>query len=333
MKLLKKAWLFYKLAEDDEAQAIKKQYDDFIASLSTSSATIPTLTQIMRFINNFHDLPYFKVEDLEEAVYNLYIQFTSGNDNKYATLYTMNRTLRSEGSPKAITSHLMSYIVRRLLNEYKLKEAKEYIDLERVRGEISVDVMEEAQRRIILHLLRLSRSDDADAQQQLHDDWLELRRNSAKFPSQWLDELSKKFGPDFYATVMSFQDALIANRDRISNLRDKKEVLDIYDVAYLLGKHREFTGEQMQSIIQRATDEAKKYMRRFLWSDRYIDNVNEFWKAPHFMLDEEMMPMDLNYKNINWPEHIRAYRLSQEITGPEKEAWSKLFNEFQVIPL
>ena len=325
MKFIKKAWLFYKLAEENEDKAIKKQYDDFIAGLSSSHATIPTLTQIIRFINNFHDLPYFKIEALEEAIYNIHLTFTVG-DNKYATLYMMNKTLLSEGMPKSIASQIMSYVVRRLLNEYKMREAEDYIELERIRGDVAADVMEEAQRKIVLHLIHLYRNGDDKAQQQLQDDWLELRRKSVRFPGQWLEELAKKFGPDFYATVMGFQDALIANKDRINALRDKKEVLDINDIALLFGKWREFTNEQFQSIMKRATDEAKEYMRRFLWSENSYEDH-------YFILDAEMMPIDINYKNISWPDYIRAYKLSQEKPGPEKEAWQNLFNEFQVIPL
>ena len=91
----------------------------------------------------------------------------------------------------------------------------------------------------------------------------------------------------------------------------------------------------MQSLIERADNQAKDYMRSYLYRDRYIapERRNTFWQADYFMIGGDMEPINDHFRTVNWPNYTYVTKLSQAPEGEMKEKWREIFNDFGIIPV
>lgn len=314
--LLKQAFKFYRLAaptvSPTESIWTKEDYDEFVHELPHH-----TLSQIIDVIGVYHNKEYFKL-----STFLLQIALSRIG---YGILETV-KELQKHNIPEPIIREIATYIADKILESDSF-DKNDYFFIEKVANWIPRETLAKAQKKIIMKLISAFQNDMKRLEQgpvfynyrSAEGLWFDLYSMSTTLPKEWLVELAKRFGVDFY----SYTNAHIVEEQKKYYLNEK-EKLNIYDVASLL--YRSLTSDEMKEIINKADKEAFEYMRRFLYSD--FDFVKN-----DYMLDENGKLMDDNYKTVDWPPLVKAETVKSITNQDIKDKWMKIFEEFNVIPV
>ena len=311
--LLKQAWNFYKLAQIEE-EISQANYQKFIRAIgAVGSAPVGKILDVFNFINKYNDQPYFKLEDLLPELSKLTKDWGYESTINIANKKNISSTLISQ---------IITYSIEQHLKQLSHLNVTEYLDIEKIQELIPNDLLVRAQKRVILGLLRSARDDRTNVEE-LIQEFARLRKKSRVFPAPFLMELSKKIGLDFHVEIMhrDGQDWIYLN----NIINQPKHQWSVYDVAILFNNwshHKIKDSSLLKRIIQHSDIEVKAYMRGWIY---FSENGLE-----SFMLDEDMRPMNILYRSIEWPERVKIWKASEWFKYESE--WQKIFEEFHVIP-
>ena len=321
MKLIDQAILFRKLAaqtdEDFSKFTDEELYHDSIKNIHREQ--FPSLSTII--LNNRHK-PYFKLEDFLPRIW----EIVDSQNWLIDSIRQIRHYFRNSATRK-FTDEILAYVFTKFIeqnpNDIKVDE---YLEMENVG--LPPEILRKAQIAVIKYVSAFLRNDeDSSGAYKL----AELIDNSKKLPKHLLINLAKHYGEDIYVNVMNNANKMETGAEIL-----KKPKLTKYDIAYLFSSYLRTVGtDTLKSIIERADDRAKEYIRRYLFEN--MENY-EFSKIladsdSLFMLSEDMTPMNIEMQQVNWPTEIKIMTVD-EIPIPEiKDQWTKLFNDFNIIPL
>lgn len=310
MNLISNIWLFYKLAEEEwEPAESKREYDEFVSSGITKASYY----EIPKFIKRYEDTEWFKPEDFINDLY------------KHWNIDYTPRTLIQAGVNKKTVIAIMNAMVDWFLKNTEELYVELYLHIESVREFISPELMNKAMKKVVLELVRSKRLNSED---EVLQDWVHLYRNTKKFSETFLEEFAKRLGVDFYVKAMKRVNRFVRQRKDILD----KDKWSVYDIGVFFNEPEVLTGRyggngafdqaNIELMIHKADQEAKEYMRGFL----YMDKAGDL-----FILDNEMQPMNNLYKKEPWPKYfvpVRLGKISKYLQG----VWQEIFDAFEIIP-
>lgn len=327
-KLLRKAFDLYKLVSINTGELSEGKY-----KIDLSALTGKDLVAILNFIEIYDEQPYFTIQDLfpqfwTYANHNTNRKWGAGTFNNIIMMFdAYNRKTGKDQT--AYLGILFPHLAKRIIDEFPEFDVQTYLDIEKAHQYISNDLLEAAQRRVLSYLVELSKTDSVD-------DWLAtwklLEGNSEFISRELLIKLTKKLDVEFYIEVMNY-----INRDYTLSLQQIKhrdaELIEniihqsnfgIHDLAYILrlGAKDGFRIKLFFDIINRSKydPEMVKYLRGFI-----------YFGLGFFMLDDELKPMDSQYRRVAWPSNVTPVHLD-DLDIKYQKVWQRIFNEFQVIP-
>ena len=301
MKLIEQINIFYKLAIDEQEQKYKK---------ILTKLKVLDIRDIVLVINNYHNKPYFKLEDfydrimelVDEGHLNLVIGYLDRNLNYFK-------------------QELVNHILDRYLNESQFFIVEDYLPYE-IDG-VSENLLRKAQMKVIKSIDSMLNSENATGKTEGESMLRDLLKNSTKFSKSLLTQLIKHFGIETYINVMSPW----SPENSFASLM-KKPKLNKYDIGLLFYTLiRTISSNTLLKIAQKADEHAFEYMRGFLYEDAaHIRHANAL-----MMMSEDTTPMDINYNQVFWPNEVRIITLN-EIKNPQLKAkWAEVFANFKII--
>lgn len=323
MKWVKQAWEFYKSARTDEEAAA--EYKEFIAHHLLSASNDIVYFHIALDQNR----PYFNIKDFLQP-------------NAYWLLWSLNALaiqLGEQHIPRAIRPELIKEIINYKASLMLSKELRtgNYLDIEQTKNLVAPELMERAKRKIIMRLIGLftrAQKSGMDTHgglgKELIIEWRELYQNSKEISHEFLEELIKRFGMDFYVDAieqshsnkMTLQKFLTKNKDDIT----------IYDIA-LLFNYVWLTAKDFKYVLNKIqhNHELRNFVRGYVYSGNSYGYSSERGDTPYFMLDESLKPMNDLYKTIAFPDQISPIHL-HNVSEKYYDRWQQLFDEFHLIP-
>jgi hypothetical protein len=229
---------------------------------------------------------------------------------------------------------IRNYILQRAIEDTSLDETLQfnpefYVQYEN--SEVPGDLLRRAQIRIVKIIRELFNSENDE---KVARDWIDrLIYKSQKFSQKFLVDLTKHYGVNAYLDTM---DQAMRGPNKLKPEHFfwgtilEKPKLDIFDVAQIFNHiGYDVSNEQMQQILEKATDRAKEYMRGLLYGDNNYsskDDTGEF-----FILDAEMQPINKNYKQRPWPQQIGVFKPSKILQRPDLQEWRQIFQDFEIV--
>lgn len=317
-----KCWNFYRQASEE---AEKKEYDEELGLLK--AAGMMNREDVIPFILKYQDKPYFNIDNLLGPTFpwlfgGIYDTYISLHD-AYA------RELQGKEMKRDLIKKIINYKAE---HHYLAPDAEmlcgDYLDLEKVQAMVGPEVIKRAQKKMILRWIRLSRSDQPHDMDDLKEGWKLVYDNSQLISQQFLQELAKKFGMEFYLNVMGGVDIPLEHLPE--DLLNKNDIT-AYDVALFFNRVATFSGKFFKKLLEKIKSnlELQNFVRGYIYADKYFSSKGQNIKF--FILDEDLNPMDQNYNNIPFSSNITALRL-RNMPEEDAEVWRKIFDEFGVIP-
>ncbi len=227
-------------------------------------------------------------------------------------------------SDSKINDNFNRIVIHQYLSQYIDKlTLDDYLQLENTCNFDQAD-LRKAQAKIIKDIVDGAHSPDPEDIKQSIADMIRLMNEAYWLNAQFKERLAKHLGPGFYARVMSGGGA--AKPLTTKEWQEKKSYTP-HDIARMFAQQSQQSsgmgrGRFLSHVLNKADEKARQYLRSFLYSNGY----------KLFMLDEEMRPMDENYKRISWPQQIFPVLNWNELMKEDKEKWFNVFSEFQVVP-
>ena len=313
MKIIDKVLLFRKLAEEKNDIWTKEDYDTFVSEIDNHYQS-----QIITIISEYQNKPYFKLEDFLNAL---------NTENVSMLLYNLKNNYPK--IKEEIIKKIMTYCAEHMVKGGM--SAAVYIHLEDIKDYIPQDILIKAQRKVIFNLMfainraRLwDRRGDymrvSGAMDAARKGWQILYNQSKTFPKAWLEELAKVFGVDFY--VDAFGDSFNKPENQINKIKNQDK-LTIHDIALLYKYEGSFRRQEFIDMIDKSDDEAKQYMRSWLYTD--------YGGKRRFMLDDEMKPMNDMYKTVEWGGLIVPIHL-YSLYSEDQKKWHDIFDAYKLVP-
>lgn len=302
---MREAIKFWKAAEIIDEAKEKEEYERDLKNLSLPSTG---LQYIEEFIEQFRRQPYFD----KDKVFIVYADKVIGHMANFDAM----RDYLSDND-----DDLVEYVIDRFLDlPDTILNDEEYLRLE-VSGFLKDNYVRKAQEKVVKYILSQDRVEHSHYGTDVADDLGNLWRHSKKFDKKFLERLIKHFGPETYAEVMANE----MQPDKQFRDTLNKKTLNIYDIASLLKTldRGHFRKDEFISMLKKADDRAKEYLRTFLYNGGGEN---------YFMLDEEMKPIDKEYKQISIPSLIRPIFNWRDLSQARQKQWHQIFNEFQIIP-
>lgn len=313
-----KCWNFYRQASEE---AEKKEYQDDLNS--TISYWMNDRNHVLHFILKYQDKPYFNIDSLLRPNFAWL----------FGGLYDLYISLHDFQAPDLQDKEIKRAIVKKIIN-YKVETqflapgedmyCGDYLDLEKVHAMVSDDVIKRAQQRMILRWIRLSRSDRSYDKSDLKEGWELIYAHSQLIPQQFLEELAKRFGMEFYLSVMKpIKTQGFAGRDLVENLLNQNEINE-YDLAVLFESDIWFSGKHFQQLLDKVAPHSN--LREFVRGYLYVH-------TDYYMLDEDLKLIDKNYQLVSMPLLIKPVHLNGPLVHKsEQKIWQKIFDDFKVVP-
>ena len=321
MLFLHKINWFYKLAQDSKSND-EKTYDWVVKH---KLPTLKNLYEIHNWFKIWTKQPCFKIEDWLPAITAIVnvgglwvddINFIEKNFDKYVQP-VMNHLLKDliDEAPvwfgtKEYLYYEKNYVPADLLRRAQALLIKTWID------DFKYAEQYEPKREGNQASIDGVKADLAKLIGQLMDE-------SKKFSPQFLMNLAKHFGIDTYVGAMNESRMLHGHKTYAKKTYTK------FDIAYLFSSHlRSVDKEQLWKIIKKCNDDAKQYMRGYL----YEDTRNMGHPSALFMLSEDLTPMNIDYQGIAWPDGIRIITLDELRDEALRNRWARVFQDFHIIP-
>lgn len=333
--LFNKTIEFYKLGQEADMISEEEAYNQIVKEDLPATRN---LYAILSWFKRWGDKDFFKIEDwlpqfgriADEDMYatNLFDLIMSGKFGKYTNtimIFLLERLIKSEPIWFGVKEYLRyekDYVPANLLRKAQMLLIKTWMedfkDAEEEQEDAPNEHVEGAFNEVKKDIARLIG---------------ELMDQSKKLSPQFLMNLAKHFGVETYIG------ALNESRGLHGAKTENKEKYSKYDIAYLFSSYiRSINKDRFLQIINKATDQAKEYMRGYLYED--TNHMGD--PSALFMLSEDMTPMNIDYKAISWPEGIRILTLDELkpypgfTLPPDKEQirnrWAQIFQEFHIIP-
>lgn len=329
---LRWAKLFHRMAVEEEINMDKLAYDQLIRYVIPFS----TRKEVIVIIISWQDKPFFKIEDFLAPNYTwafggLYDLWISLKDAK---------TPLGQGVKPELISKIINWKTELFLADPELY-AKHYLDIEHVKDVINPALMEKAKRKMIMRLVRFftdaQKMNEKVVMKGLLEEWKALYDSSTEISQDFLVELAKRFGVDFY--VDAAKSRIAPNQDRfrlISNFLQKdKNKITVYDLALVINQKNDdwWSGgwSKQDFIFLLNKIKHNPELRTYLQGYVYGTLMGQSGENRLFMLDTNLTPMNIQYQAIKFPEHIFPTHL-RDIEPEAREKWQQVFNEFGIIP-
>lgn len=313
-KLLQKAWQFYRSAKRDivDEETAKEEYQTFIKHFVVSAS----LNEVLDWIDAYQDKPYFKIQDfLDPTAQWLLRHYIHGLQQAF---------LKYHIKPELI-KQIINYRAELFLLEWKnsrfIESINIYRAIENVKNLIDPALMEKAKRQMILRLIKqFVKAQQTGKMETLMDGWQALYASSTELPHEFLEELAKKFGIDFYVDAV---EQSRSNKMTLQKFLNKnKDDITIYDIA-LLFNYVWLSDKDFKFVLNKIqhNPELRTFVRGYVYSS----------SSGYFMLDESLKPMNADYQTISLPFQISPIHL-RNVTKNYYDKWQQLFDEFHLIP-
>lgn len=311
-----KVIMFWKMADEQERlEEAEHHYKDVVGRLPR----ILNSDTVIKFIRHNQDEPFFKIDDFTAPLPWL----TNSGGPRILMRYLLQQGIHKDLIKQILTSYIKSYHLQKIDIG-----VSEYLDIEEAREYLPQEVLEKAQRKVILHLMKNVRwlekiklmPEETEKEKQdkekkysmemgtLRAELDHLMSSSKRFPKEFIDELGKRFGLDFYLNW----------RMTKSQKDNTKKQLDTHDVALII-QQQMLTNTKLGDLMMKATEDAKSYMRGLLWTGPDIN----------FILDSEDLPINSDMKKIEWPEYFWGRRISKEIAKARSNKETNYENNLQ----
>lgn len=321
LEVLKKSIQFYKLAtlNWDKPEDRQEMYKRDLASLPSVSH----ISSIYEFIGLYYDEPYFEFTKVADILLVHIMRHIVGLED---ILSHIRNGLREKYDDNAVIKRFMSFVADRYFDLIKGNWSVDtYIEAIEANWDLlSEEVIRKYQTEMIKKIIR-HQSGDLNLSLKYSKQLLsELMLRSSLFSKYFLEKLARHFGPDYYADVMGMA-AGTASQGEMLNIRGKDK-LNVFDTARIIKEYwNDFIPKElMEELINKTDEKGKEYLRSLLYIP--VDGPNEF-----FMLDEDMRPINTEYKNVMFPVEMFIAKwnsMSQE----DRDKWLKIFADFKVVP-
>jgi hypothetical protein len=289
----------------------EQEYDDFIAKLTTINTDL-----LFTAITEFHQMPYFNfkvvVDELAKRLFTLTPE-----------IIFIQRHIDRQPWPKelnnAIMVEMIKYYVDHFMDRITIGDYLQIIEA----YDISEHYLRKVQGHLIKNIIEFANDTNHKYRQVSLDMMLKLL-SAKKIDQTLLWRMAKHLGPQYYGELhydYYGSSDYLGDKKLVPDFTHKK-ILDINDVGAWMEAHR-YMLDGFQKMLMKADDKAKNYLRSFL----YQDIVGSF-----FILDENMEPMNKDYKKIAWPDKFLAIRGWQGV-DPIREIWAPIFEDFKIIPV
>lgn len=355
MNLLRDILEFHKLATIKS----KAEYDAILA-LPDSKDKIDLVLALIKYC---WDEPYFIFTDIANTLYELLSYW-------HGSLEKVIEVINNAAIPNK--SKFIEYIVNKYI-ENGWYSASEFLKLE---DKLPKHLIRKLQAQLVKTLIEYIIN--KDSMEQAFDDIENLIFNSKNFTQNFFINLIKHLGPQYYAWFARYMAKAINNRSREDEQEDEyeydeydvrqykdhrrnkyyqknpdittyrgikhqmekmKDVLNMYDVAYVFHNESPMIWERLQEIISKSDDKAKEYICSHLykiigqytgWPHINVPNPNDSF----FMIDNEMKPVDENFKllNLSGKRIQPIHKWNIEISKENQEKWRSIFHDFKIIP-
>lgn len=330
MNIIDKCKIFYKLAIENNEEELKNYYNKDLSKIQNS----PTQQNILDFITAYHSSSVFKIDDIIKLIDKLNIHDPTDILDFYSDL--------TGYSSRSLADELGKHMLDNFIARGQIQDLSGLRDIMIVYSAIMKKIningyLEKIAKKLVLHFIRLERNDHDELVREIKDLWMNLSNEYYHniLSRTFLRELAKRFGVDVYLNTTSDYDWPDIYNEFLK-IYDK-DVLNIYDVAAMIkhidgheagyvGQNGFFSIQEFKTILNKADEQAKEYLRGFLYT---YGMGGQNWL---FMLDEAMQPMDRHYKSISWPDNIKPVHLMIYVQGKIQKEWSEIFAEFKIIP-
>ena len=309
---------------------MREKWDDII-----NNPTKFALSSIVSAFTIFMDKPYYDLMKLTKIFIDKMKLRGAGRSNSLMGMQDILYNISNEQIRDKLWIELIKDYIDNSWSEKGILEiTTDYLQFIE-KSKIPTDYLKKAQNKMIEEILLRATSRDqkknendeeyekimAKYKQDSIDAFRDLLKKSQKLDKNYLWQKIKEVGPDYFAKIY-YQDF----GDKHPWERESKvapDKLDVYNLSvWMKHKVETFSKSEFVGMLNRIDEEAKDYLRGFLWHD-YEHNV-------YFILDAEMKPIDKDYKGMPFPGQFEIMKNWKQLKVLAA-VWGPIFADFGII--
>lgn len=346
MRLLESALLFYKLANNKKTMRetldhLEKKYQEELEKALGGS-----LFKRLAFIGQWGSEKYFakdKTIMLDKIVNDLFAQM--GAPSYYNLMFPLEEIVSGyiHFVPDALylVEEIRNLATSEYLEKYPIR-AEDYKDIRKEMNRarhIDEALFKLARQKMLQKLLEEMKGEETEDifDDPFFKDWKVLW-NADESLRPLLTGLAKRRSTSFYIRAMGIVGALVDQLKTVNKKIEDQKTLSLMDVALWMYNRLGYNTEsdQLKQIFNKTDLQGQNYMRGFLYFSNLPRDMGTYYTylGQAFILTEDLMLMDMDYKTYPLPNKVVAIRLSGIADdNPIKSKWQEIFNEFGIIPL